>query len=105
MESDSDDRSEASTATTARRAWELQGDEPRNDENDDERNEENEERNAAQAEEPTGTDGIHENAPGDSREPADAATRTIGSVRPRFAQDRLWTGTGRRCGWSSKKGI
>ena len=39
MESDSDDDgSEASTATTARRAWELQGDEPRNDENDDERN-------------------------------------------------------------------
>ena len=36
-------------------------------------------------EEPTGTDGIHENAPGDSREPADAATRTIGSVKPRFA--------------------
>merc|ERR1712117_415469 len=30
MESDSDDGSEASTATTARRAWELQGDEPRN---------------------------------------------------------------------------
>ena len=32
MESDSDNDSEASTATTARRAWELQGDEPQNDE-------------------------------------------------------------------------
>ena len=96
MESDSDDDSEASTGTTARRAWELQGDEPQNDEedepndeNDDDRNEENDERNAVQTEEPTGTDGIHGNAPGDSREPADAATRTVGSVRPRFAADRV----------------
>ena len=53
MESDSDDDSEASTGTTARRAWELQGDEPQNDEedepndeNDDDQNEENDERNA-----------------------------------------------------------
>ena len=36
MESDSDDGSEASTATTARRTWELQRDEPRNNENNDE---------------------------------------------------------------------
>ena len=85
-------------ATTARRTWELQRDEPRNNENndetrnnenDDDRNEENDERNAVQTEEPTGIDGVHENAPGDSREPADAATRTIGSVRPRFAVDRV----------------
>ena len=61
MESDSDNDSEASTATTARRAWELQGDEPQNDE-EDEQNDENDEQNAEQNEELTGTDGIHENA-------------------------------------------
>ena len=81
MESDSDNNSEASTATTARRAWEPQGDEPQNDEED--------EQNAEQNEELAGTDGIHENAPGDSQEPADAAARTFGSVKPRFAQDRV----------------
>ena len=55
MESDSDNHSEALTATTARRAWELQGDEPQNDEED--------ERNAEQNEELVGIDGIHEDAP------------------------------------------
>ena len=59
MESDSDDDSAASTATTERRAWELQGDEPQNEgnegepENDDDRNDENDEQDVVRAEEPT----------------------------------------------------
>ena len=81
MESDSDNHSEASTATTARRAWELQGDEPQNDQED--------EQNAEQNEELAGTDGIHEDAPGGSQEPIDVAARTIGSEKPRFAEDRV----------------
>ena len=81
MESDSDNHSEASTATTARRAWELQGDEPQNDEE--------EEQNAEQNEELAGINEIHEDAPGGSQEPIDAAARTIGSVKPRFAADRV----------------
>merc|ERR1711894_752772 len=89
MESDSDDDgSEESTATTARRAWELQGDEPQNDE-EDEQNDENDEQNTEQNEELTGTDGIHENVPGDSQEPSGAAARTVGSVKLRFAADRV----------------
>ena len=82
MESDSDNHSEASTATTARRAWELQGDEPQNDEEDDERN-------AEQNEELAGINEIHEGAPGGSQEPIDVVARTIGSVKPRFVQDRV----------------
>ena len=81
MESESDNDSEASTNTTARRAWEIQGYEPQNDEED--------EQNAEQNEELAGTDGIHENAPGGSQEPIDAAARTVGSVKPRFAEDRV----------------
>ena len=81
MESDSDNNSEASTATTARRAWELQGDEQHDDEED--------EQNAEQNEELAGTDGIHEDAPRGSQEPIDAAARMIGSVKPRFAADRV----------------
>ena len=94
MESDSDDDSAASTATTERRAWELQGDEPQNEgnedepENDDDRNDENDEQNVVQAEEPIGTDGVHGNAPEGSREPVDAAMRAILSVKPRFAADK-----------------
>ena len=95
MESDSDDDSAASTATTERRAWELQGDEPQNEgnedepENDDDRNDENDERDAVPAEEPTGTNGIQENVPEGSQGPVDAATRTIVSVKPRFASDKI----------------
>ena len=89
MESDSDDDSAASTATTERRAWELQGDEPQKEENDDDRNEENDEQDVVRAEEPTGTDGVQENVPEGSRGPVDAATRTIGSVKPRFGVDRV----------------
>ena len=50
MESDSDNDSEASTATTARREWELQEDEPQNGE-EEEQNDENDEQNAEQNEE------------------------------------------------------
>ena len=75
MESDSDNHSEASTAKTARRAWELQGDEPQNDEQDEEQNAEL-----------VGINEIHEDAPGGS---VDAVARTIGSVKPRIPQDRV----------------
>ena len=68
--------------------WDLQGDEPQNDE-EDEQNDENDEQNAEQNEELAGTDGIHEEAPGGSQEPIDAVARTIGSVKPRFAADRV----------------
>ena len=93
MESDSDDDSAASTATTERRAWELQGDEPQNEGNedesgnDDDRNDENDERDAVPAEEPTGTNGILENVPEGSHGLVHAVTRTIVSVKPRFASD------------------
>ena len=32
---------------------------------------------------------IHEDAPGGSQEPVDVVARVIGSVKPRFAQDRV----------------
>ena len=86
MESDSDNHSEASTATTARRAWELQGDEPQDDEQDEEQNAE---QDAEQNEELVGINEIHEDAPGGSQEPVDAVARTIGSVKPRIPQDRV----------------
>ena len=86
MESYSDNDSEASTATTARRAWELQGDEPQDDEQDEEQNAE---QDAEQNEELVGINEIHEDAPGGSQEQVDAVARTIGSVKPRIPQDRV----------------
>ena len=75
MESDSDNHSEVSTASTGRRARdEFSFLFPQNDE---------------QKEELADIDEIHEDAPGGSQEPVDAVARPIGSVNPRFAQDRV----------------
>ena len=78
MESDSDNHSEVSTASTGRRARdEFSFLFPQNDE---------------QKEEPANLDEIHEDAPGGSQEPVDAVAspaRPIGSVNPRFAQDKV----------------
>merc|ERR1711894_188912 len=78
MESDSDNHSEMSTTSTGRRATdEFSFLFPQNDE---------------QKEEPANLDEIHEDAPGGSQEPVDAVASPagpIGSVNPRFAQDKF----------------
>ena len=73
MEGDSDDDSEVSNSSTGR--GEEAEEEPQNDEQD---------------KEPADIDEIHEDVPGDSKEPADAVARPVrpvGSVNPRFTQD------------------
>ena len=75
MEGDSDDHSEVSTSSTGR------GEEAEDEWQDDE-----------QEEEPANVDEIHEDGPGDSQESADAASKPVkpvGSVNPRFTQDKL----------------